>query len=295
MVSPSAPPTYNYASTEQPTLLRVVMDIPAGSSPEGNLNPGQAARIMTGAPLPQDADAVVPVEDTDQEWKAGDNPPLPTLVIGVRKSVRPGDYVRPIGEDIQAGQTVLDGRHGHPRAGTGRAGSARSGERDGQAPPARRDSQQRRRTGRCRRAARARQNPRREQLYAVRPDYGQRRASRSAFRPPTTRSKTCAAAFRKRSTYKPDLILSSAGVSVGTFDVVREVMDELGKIDFWRVNLRPGKPLAFGTLGGVPFFGLPGNPVSAMVTFDVFVRPTLLKLSGRPTPCRPSKRRLENH
>ena len=59
-------------------------------------------------------------------------------------------------------------------------------------------------------------------------------------------------------------------------------MDELGKIDFWRINLRPGKPLAFGTLGGVPFFGLPGNPVSAMVTFDVFVRPALLKLSGRP-------------
>jgi molybdopterin molybdotransferase len=55
----------------------------------------------------------------------------------------------------------------------------------------------------------------------------------------------------------------------------------MGKIDFWRINLRPGKPLAYGTLGGVPFFGLPGNPVSAMVTFDVFVRPTLLKLSGR--------------
>src|SRR4051812_34678689 len=95
-----------YATPEQPALLRVMMDIPAGSNPEGNLNPGQSARIMTGAPLPQDADAVVPVEDTDQEWKAGENPPLPAL-IGVRKSVRPGDYVRPIGEDIQAGQTVL--------------------------------------------------------------------------------------------------------------------------------------------------------------------------------------------
>src|SRR5262249_7399725 len=88
-------------------FLRVVMDIPAGSSPEGNLNPGQAARIMTGAPLPPDADAVVPVEDTDQEWKAGENPPLPMLV-GVRKLVRPGDYVRPVGEDIQAGQKVLE-------------------------------------------------------------------------------------------------------------------------------------------------------------------------------------------
>jgi molybdopterin molybdotransferase len=81
---------------------------------------------------------------------------------------------------------------------------------------------------------------------------------------------------------KPDAIISSAGVSVGTFDVVRTVLDELGSVRFWRVNVRPGKPLAFGDLRGVPFFGLPGNPVSAMVTFDIFVRPTLLKMQGRP-------------
>ena len=88
-------------------------------------------------------------------------------------------------------------------------------------------------------------------------------------------------AFNEALSYQPDVILSSAGVSVGTLDVVRTVIDELGKIDFWRINLRPGKPLAFGQIGSVPFFGLPGNPVSAMVTFDVFVRPVLLKLSGR--------------
>jgi molybdopterin molybdotransferase len=82
----------------------------------------------------------------------------------------------------------------------------------------------------------------------------------------------------------PDLIISSAGVSVGAFDVVRAVLEELGTMHFWRINLRPGKPLAFGRLGmaGVPFFGLPGNPVSALVTFDVFVRPTLLRMGGQP-------------
>jgi molybdopterin molybdotransferase len=79
---------------------------------------------------------------------------------------------------------------------------------------------------------------------------------------------------------KADLILSSAGVSVGAFDFVRTVVEQGGKLDFWRVNMRPGKPLAFGDYQGIPFIGLPGNPVSAFVGFEVFVRPTLLKMAG---------------
>jgi molybdopterin molybdotransferase len=79
-----------------------------------------------------------------------------------------------------------------------------------------------------------------------------------------------------------DLFVTSAGVSVGTRDVVREVVAAEGELSFWRVNVRPGKPLAFGRAGGVPFVGLPGNPVSAMLTFELFVRPALLKLGGRP-------------
>ncbi|MCA9903629.1 MAG: molybdopterin molybdenumtransferase MoeA, partial [Anaerolineae bacterium] len=88
--------------------------------------------------------------------------------------------------------------------------------------------------------------------------------------------------FREALDAKPDVILSSAGVSVGAVDLVRKVMDEMGHVDLWRINIRPGKPLAYGKLGDVPFFGLPGNPVSAMVTFDVFVRPALLKLLDIP-------------
>jgi molybdopterin molybdotransferase len=88
--------------------------------------------------------------------------------------------------------------------------------------------------------------------------------------------------FREALEQQPDLIISSAGVSVGAFDVVRTVLEEMGKVEFWRINLRPGKPLAFGHLQGIPFFGLPGNPVSAMVTFDIFVRPALYRLGNRP-------------
>jgi molybdopterin molybdotransferase len=88
--------------------------------------------------------------------------------------------------------------------------------------------------------------------------------------------------FMEALAFQPDLLISSAGVSVGAHDVVRTVLDELGEVKLWRINLRPGKPLAFGQLQGIPFFGLPGNPVSAQVTFDVIVRPALLKMGGRP-------------
>ena len=85
-----------------------------------------------------------------------------------------------------------------------------------------------------------------------------------------------------------DLIVSSAGVSVGAFDFVKEVIESNGSLNFWRVNMRPGKPLAFGEYNGKPFIGLPGNPVSAFVGFEVFVRPVLEKLSGRSDRSKPT-------
>jgi molybdopterin molybdotransferase len=89
------------------------------------------------------------------------------------------------------------------------------------------------------------------------------------------------ALLEKAIEQKVDLIISSAGVSVGAFDFVKEVIESNGALDFWRVNMRPGKPLAFGNYRNTPFIGLPGNPVSAFVGFEVFVRPTLERLSGR--------------
>jgi molybdopterin molybdotransferase len=89
---------------------------------------------------------------------------------------------------------------------------------------------------------------------------------------------------------KADLILSSAGVSVGAFDFVRQVVEKHGRMEFWRVNMRPGKPLAFGSYRGIPFIGLPGNPVSAFVGYEVFVRPAIRKLGGLSSIPRPSVR-----
>jgi molybdopterin molybdotransferase len=86
--------------------------------------------------------------------------------------------------------------------------------------------------------------------------------------------------FEQALKLKADLILSSAGVSVGAHDLIREVVESRGRLEFWRVNIRPGKPLAVGTYGGVPFIGLPGNPVSAYIGFEVFARAALARLAG---------------
>jgi molybdopterin molybdotransferase len=94
--------------------------------------------------------------------------------------------------------------------------------------------------------------------------------------------------IEKAIEFEADLILSSAGVSVGAFDFVRQVVEKNGRLEFWRVNMRPGKPLAFGAYRGIPFIGLPGNPVSAFVGYEVFVRPAIRKLSGLPGVPRPT-------
>ncbi len=247
---------------------------------------------MTGAPLPPGADAVVPVEQTDQSWRSGDNAPLPEQVA-ISASVSVGDYVRPVGEDISGGRNRPRSRHDHPRAGTRRAGGARSGAGDGQPPPARRHPQQRRRTGR-------RDEPltpgkiRNTNSYTL---FGLIRAyGGEPIIIPTAHDTLddVRRRFREALSHQPDLILSSAGVSVGAFDVVRAVMEELGEIGFWRVNLRPGKPLAFGNLGGMPVLRLAGQ--SGFGDGDVRrLRPPCPAQNERrvPTRCRPSRRPLE--
>ena len=96
--------------------------------------------------------------------------------------------------------------------------------------------------------------------------------------------------FEKAVYLRVDLILSTAGVSVGAFDYVKEVIELYGSMDFWRVNMRPGKPVAFGKYRGIPFIGLPGNPVSAFVGFEVFVRPTIEQMKGLLSGGRPTVR-----
>ncbi len=267
------------AAPQSPVQLRVTMDIPAGKPPDSPLTAGQAARIMTGAPLPIGADAVVPVEQTDARWQPDRPIELPS-VVQIYRSARPGDGIRQVGDDLRAGQrvaaagTVLRAQEigvlaslGHvyvpvvrqPRVAILSTGDELIDIHEPLTPGKIHDS-----NGYMLAALAATYNAVPLRLPVARDTLDDVRRR-----------------FRQALEQRPDVILSSAGVSVGAFDVVRTVLAELGQIDFWRINLRPGKPLAFGHLQGVPFFGLPGNPVSAIVTFDVFVRPVLLRLGNR--------------
>jgi molybdopterin molybdotransferase len=266
------------ADVATPARLRVVLDVPAGSAPDRAIGQGEAARIMTGAMLPPGADAVVPVEDTDTNWRAGDSVALADEV-GILTAARVGANVRSPGEDVRAGQVVLS-------AGT-RLGAAELGVLAGLGV-ANVDVVRQPRvaivsSGDELLPPDATLLPGKIHdmnsitLAALVEDNGGIPQPLPIARDQLDEIRAC---FRAALALQPDIILSSAGVSVGTADLIRTVLAELGEVGFWRINLRPGKPLAYGKLGSIPFFGLPGNPVSAMVTFDVFVRPALLRLGG---------------
>ena len=268
------------ATQGSPTHLRVTIDIPAGIVPQRALQPGEAARIMTGAALPDGADAVVPVEETDATWATGDALVLPGDV-GIHKAAEKGANVRQPGENIRAGQTVLYAGASLHAAELG----VLAGLGMNQVNVVRRPRVAIISTGDELLAVDQPLEPGKihdtnsHTLAALVAEIG---AEPVRIPPARDQLDDVRQRFREALDAKPDIILSSAGVSVGAADLVRTVLEELGKVDLWRINIRPGKPLAFGKLGDVPFFGLPGNPVSAMVTFDVFVRQALLKLLDIP-------------
>ena len=265
------------AAPASPRRLRVVTDIPAGSFPTIDIAPGEAARIMTGAPMPEGADAVVPVEDTDFDHRdAGTQAPE---YVAVQKAVRSGENVRPRGMDLHAGDVVLQaGRQLKPQdlgllAMLGvssvtihrrpRVALLSSGDElvDPDAPLEKgkiRDSNS-------------------YTLAALIESAGAQPLRLGVAKDNYDSVKLL---FERAVFLGADLILSSAGVSVGAFDFVKSVIEDHGKMDFWRVNMRPGKPVAFGEYKGIRVIGLPGNPVSAFVGFEVFVRPAIQKLSG---------------
>ena len=266
------------ADAQTPVSLAVIADVPAGVAPQCTVGAGQAARIMTGAPLPNGADAVVPVEYTGDRWDAAEEPPLPARVA-VHRAVRVGENVRPVGESIQAGQLLLT-------------------------PPLRLRPQE---IGLLIAVGEAKVAVRRRPRVAIIAtgdeliDFHEpltagkvrdtnsyileglvRRCGGEPLRLPVARDTLAEvrARFHEALALEPDVVLSIGGVSMGTRDVVRTVVNALGAVELWRVNMRPGRPLAFGHVGDALFFGLPGNPVSAMVTFEVFVRPVLAKMQG---------------
>jgi len=266
------------ASADRPVRLLVIGDIPAGTRPDVSIQAGQAARIMTGAPIPPGADAVIRVEDTSEQWASDGEAPLPEHV-DVFRAVEPGRDLRQPGESIQTGERALArGITLRPAdvgviAALGRATVA----------VARRPRVAILSTGTELVAPGALLEL--GQIYNSNSYMLAALVSEAGGEPivvPTALDTVADVRrrFDEALAQQPDLIVSSAGVSVGTHDVVRTVIDALGHIDLWRVNIRPGKPLAYGQVGGVPFFGLPGNPVSALVTFEVFVRPSVARLSG---------------
>jgi molybdopterin molybdotransferase len=266
------------ASAEHPVAMPVSGDIPAGSGLPPALAPGTVARIMTGAPVPAGADAVVPVEDTD-DTRDRLGAPLPAT-IGIRRAPTRGANIRPIGQDVRAGQAVVARGTALGPASIGvLAALGHSRVRVYQQPLVAlfstgdelRDVDEALEPGMIR-------DTNSYSLAAAARQYGAR-----TLRLPVARDRLeqVRARFAEAAEAGAHLILSSAGVSVGAYDVVKAAVDADGALNFWRVRMRPGKPLAFGQVHGVPYFGLPGNPVSALMSFEVFVRPALLKLGGR--------------
>jgi molybdopterin molybdotransferase len=276
------------ASPESPAGLGVIADVPAGAVPDRRVEPGTAARIMTGAPMPPGSDAVVPFELTS-EGRGKVKPPEGEVEI--YEMVRTGDNVRDAGEDIREGQVVLRAGHilrppdigvlaamGYPRVRVfrrPRVAILATGDElvDVSEPIA---------PGKIR-------NSNEYASIALVQRYGGVPVPLGIAR---DTAEDLTVKIRGGLAQKVDLFLTSAGVSVGDFDMVKNVLAAEGEMHFWQVAIKPGKPLAFGTVANVPLLGLPGNPVAAMVASEVFARPAILKLAGHANWEKPSLRAI---
>jgi molybdopterin molybdotransferase len=276
------------AASDRPVRLRVIEDVPAGAFPTLPLRAGTATRVMTGAPVPGGADGVIRVEHTDGGSALG----TAEASVEIRSDADAGRNVRPRGQEMRTGARVLEAGRVLRAAELGVAASVGKGELSVVRRPVVGiltsgdelvdvDGFEEVLAGRrivssnsytlAAQVAEAGGEPR---LLGISPD------DPDALREHILRARGC------------DALVTSAGVSVGEHDLVRGVLSELGlRAAFWRVRIRPGSPLAFGwidALEGIPWFGLPGNPVSSMVTFELFVRPALLRMAGHSELLRPT-------
>ena len=267
------------ASQSQPVRLRVVEQLPAGHFPSRSIGPGECARIFTGAPLPDGADSVIRQEDTDGGADT-------VTILNDRDA---GVNIRRAGEDIRKGSTVLQ-----PGAELGpaqlgvlaslavahplvyrrpRVAILGSGDEivDIDQPEAILSGQKIASSNTHTLVALVRQ------AGGEPVNLGIARDTPESLQAHLARAQDC------------DLLVTTAGISVGEHDYVRAVLEQLGgELRFWRLRMRPGAPVGFGLLGDKPWIGLPGNPVSTMVTFELFVRPAIRKMMGQPLPFRRS-------
>ncbi|MGH8775043.1 MAG: molybdotransferase-like divisome protein Glp [Jiangellaceae bacterium] len=266
------------ADEANPVELPVVADIAAGETEATAIGPGLAARIMTGAPIPTGADAVVPVEQTDGG----------TARVRISATAPAGRHLRQVGEDVAKGDTVLTSG---TFLGAAQVGLLAAVGKD---------------------RVRVRPRPRvvvistgRELVEPGLPlARGQitdsnsftltaaaREAGAVAYRvAPVSDDETTLLSLIEDQLVRADLVVTSGGVSAGAYDVVKQVLAELGTVTFEKVAMQPGMPQGFGTVGveATPIFTLPGNPVSAFVSFEVFVRPAIRKMLGVSRLHRPS-------
>ncbi|RAJ36095.1 molybdopterin molybdotransferase [Kitasatospora sp. SolWspMP-SS2h] len=281
------------ATGPYPSVLAVVGDIAAGAADLPRVGPGQAARIMTGAPVPPGAEAVAPVEWTDGGTGTGEaadamGAPVADEEVRVLRPVAEGAHIRRRGSDVTAGDTVLE------------AGTVLGPTQLGLLAAIGR--------GTVRVAPRPRVVVLSTGSELVQPGESAgpgRIHDSNSFTLTAAAIAAGAVAFRvggvpdeadtlravlEDQLGRADLIVTSGGVSVGAYDVVKEVFADYGGVDFRRLRMQPGKPQGFGRIGGgagVPLLALPGNPVSAYISFELFVRPVIRTMLGAPDVHRP--------
>ena len=267
------------AAREKPAVLRVLGDLPAGRVFQGRGASGEAVRIMTGAPLPEGFDTVVQVEDTEKD---GDR-------VKILDPPGKGRNIRFSGEDVRAGEKIMEAGDLLRPAHIGMLASLQ------------------------RSMVSVYQQPRvailstGDELLEIDEPWEDGKIVNSnsyslasltaeaggiALQLGVAKDRPEELKAKIREGLVADLILTSGGVSVGDYDLVKRMLDEMGQMNFWKVAMRPGQPLAFGMIAGKPLFGLPGNPVSSMVSFEQFARPSILKMSGHRNLFRPTVRAI---
>jgi molybdopterin molybdotransferase len=265
------------AQVRPPVRLRVVGEVAAGYMSVVEVGPDQAMRIMTGAPVPVGADTVVRFEDTrlDGDW------------VEILEAPKPGANVRAAGEDVRAGQVVLrPGKVLRPQeigmlaaVGQVQVAVARRprvailATGDEVVPPDQPPG-----PGQIRDA----------NSYTVAAQVRRYGGLPLLLGVARDQEALVRQGMREALDHHADLIITSGGVSVGDFDLVKQVLAAEGEMLFWSLNMKPGRPLAFGVVGGVPLLGLPGNPVAAMISTELFARPALLKMQGFVNWARPT-------
>lgn len=258
------------ASGDNPKVLEVIEDLKAGYLASAPIKQNQAIRIMTGAAIPQGADSVVMVEDTE---KQGEDK------VKIFKEVKKGANIRRKGEDIAAGElvfskgTMLGAAHIGVLASLGRSG-VKVTRRPKVAVLATGDEvidiDEELAPGKIRNSNTYVLCSQVLKTGGIPKNLGIAKDNVEALEEKIKEGLGC------------DLILTSGGVSVGDHDLVKSVLSDMGTdMKFWKVAIKPGKPLAFGVINNIPVFGLPGNPVSGMISFEVFVKPAIMKMLGR--------------